>query len=407
MADIQDILKNPIKMTALGIDDTGLHKHPITEDEARHILAYYRPDETLKQILWHSQRPLSAAALLSLKNGDTVFLKRHTHKIRTVQGLLAGHNFMIFLAQQGLPVVPPCRTYENTGTYKGQSGSSDSLVTTEKGIYELFPPLYGPPFYGQDLYRHVSSWQAYQTPAHACEAGAMLARLHRKSTGYTTPPGTDDLLVSACQLLLAEDFPKSLEQWFAKYGPLHPALDALGKNQNILAEIRTCLLPWHNILRPLLPEIQPCWGHGDWHGSNLAWAQEKPCQVFDFSMSTRTNIPFDLAVAIERSFIDWMNPDTPHSVRTQQLRAFLRGYYNIRPLTQTEYQLTKAFLPLCHVEFALAEIAWYHDIQGEPARADLVRHAYLLGHAKWFSTTEGAKLLQVLDDCAQTQAETE
>nr|WP_035447463.1 phosphotransferase [Asaia prunellae] len=146
------------------------------------------------------------------------------------------------------------------------------------------------------------------------------------------------------------------------------------------------------------------WGHGDWYGSNLIWqgpsGKETVSAVFDFSMADKTTRCFDIAVALERSMIDWMKPrrtlaHSPPFFRTEpeQIVAFLAGYERSHPLTMQEREDIAAFLPLAHITFACSEIWYYQALLNAPELAKTTYETYLLGHAQWFGTAEGKSLL--------------
>jgi hypothetical protein len=48
------------------------------------------------------------------------------------------------------------------------------------------------------------------------------------------------------------------------------------------------------------------------------------------------------------------------------------------------------------VEYALSEVEYFADVVGKPDLADLAYDGYLLGHARWFASPEGAALLEHL-----------
>ena len=62
---------------------------------------------------------------------------------------------------------------------------------------------------------------------------------------------------------------------------------------------------------PLLGALEPQWGHGDWHPWNTAWSSTGSgavvSGVFDLGLANRTFAVHDLAIALERSTIDWLN----------------------------------------------------------------------------------------------------
>ncbi|GAN64720.1 aminoglycoside phosphotransferase/kinase family protein [Acetobacter orientalis] len=121
--------------------------------------------------------------------------------------------------------------------------------------------------------------------------------------------------------------------------------------------------------------------------------QDTVACVLDFGMAERTCAPFDLAVALERSMIDWLHPEAQRTVYDAHITAFLQGYAQVRPLSAQERACVAAFLPLVHVEFALSEVAYFGGLLHDTASAEVAYTDYLLGHAQWFSTPQGQAVL--------------
>ncbi len=113
-------------------------------------------------------------------------------------------------------------------------------------------------------------------------------------------------------------------------------------------------------------------------------------------MADRTCAVFDLAVALERSGVMWLDLAGPDVVVYPQIQALLEGYQNVRPLSAAERALLVAFLPLVHVEFALSEVAYFGTLLKDAASAEVAYTEYLLGHARWFAGDEGRALLDWL-----------
>jgi hypothetical protein len=51
---------------------------------------------------------------------------------------------------------------------------------------------------------------------------------------------------------------------------------------------------------------------------------------------------------------------------------------------------------LCHAEFALSEADYFLGVLRSPDQARLASVDYLVGHARWFRSRSGAKLLDAL-----------
>jgi Ser/Thr protein kinase RdoA (MazF antagonist) len=153
---------------------------------------------------------------------------------------------------------------------------------------------------------------------------------------------------------------------------------------------------------PLLAGLEPLWGHGDWHPSNLTWDSASPdaevVAVFDFGLANRTFAVHDLAVALERSVVAWL--DLAESGRAGvdlgDADALLGGYAEVRPLSPAEARALPEVLPVAHLEYALSEIEYFADVVASPALADLAYDTYLVGHTRWFAGPDGAAFLDHL-----------
>jgi Ser/Thr protein kinase RdoA (MazF antagonist) len=165
-------------------------------------------------------------------------------------------------------------------------------------------------------------------------------------------------------------------------------------------------LPAIGRLASLLPRLGRLWGHGDWHPSNLTWTAPGPgagvAAVIDLGLANRTFAAHDLAVAIERSAVSWLDlagsgqarPDLP------AVAALLDGYQSVRRLSQAELAALPLLLPVVHVEYALSEVEYFASVVRSPENADLAYHGYLVGHARWFGTPQAEPLLSQLRERA-------
>ncbi|OLR69157.1 hypothetical protein BI311_25370 [Xanthomonas citri pv. citri] len=144
-------------------------------------------------------------------------------------------------------------------------------------------------------------------------------------------------------------------------------------------DLATHLLPWHARAWPLLSAphaMPPLWTHGDWHASNLLWETDhgatEVSAIFDFGLSDRCSALFDLATAIERNLIPWLQLDAGARAQAQlqQLDALLDGYALHRPLSATQLRCLAALLPIVHADFALSEIEYFAAITHSPDNVD-------------------------------------
>ena len=353
---------------------------PLTSGEVRAVLAGYSGG-TAADITWHSPRPWSAAAVARWP-GRAVFVKRHHVRVRTARQLAAEHAFISHLRDRGIPAPAVLRT-------------TDGATTVRRGdfCYEVHD-LAG----GHDLYRDAMSWTPFISLDHARAAGAELARLHRAAASFpwqARPPG---VLLSGCDIVLAADPVQRLGRLLSQ----RPGLAGYLTARSWRADLARHVLPAIRRAAPLLAGLPRQWGHGDWHPSNLTWTaagvSAAVAGVFDFGLANRTLAVHDLATALERSTVSWL--DLAESGRAAAdlaaVDALLDGYHAVRPLSPGEAAALAGVLPVVHVEYALAEIEYFHDVVHSPGRADLAYDGYLLGHARWFGGPAGRGMLDHL-----------
>src|SRR6266487_4820851 len=114
---------------------------PLTGEEVSAVLARYGRPGGAVAIRWRSPRPMSAAALASLR-GEEVFVKRHHVLVRSPAQLAAEHAFAAHL--RALSVAVPAVLRLPDGTTTVRSGDY---------VYEVHDRAEG-----IDLYRDAVSW---------------------------------------------------------------------------------------------------------------------------------------------------------------------------------------------------------------------------------------------------------
>ncbi|MCW8806555.1 MAG: phosphotransferase [Rhodanobacter sp.] len=333
---------------------------------------------------WHSPRPLSAACLVDTAAG-MVFIKRHHRRVRSVATLTEEHRFMAHLRRAGLPVPAVLRnTQEQTATAIGD------------WIYEIHQRAAG-----VDLYRDAISWSPLPNREHAHRAGRMLARLHDAAAGYDAAQRDTHILVARSELISSADPIATLRaQW-----PDRPGLADYLRDRDWQNDFAQLLAPWHAAVQPRLMQQPRLWTHNDWHVSNLCWnepgSHAQITAVLDFGLAAATFALFDLATAIERNAIAWLELDTGTGAAHAEIAlALIEGYRQQRPLQAADVHLLADLLPLVHVDFALSEVEYFHAITGSRDNADVAYDTFLRGHAAWFATTPGQALLQSIHDGA-------
>ena len=115
--------------------------------------------------------------------------------------------------------------------------------------------------------------------------------------------------------------------------------------------------------------------------------------------------------AIERNIVEWLalvnDPARPDDVpiHLDHLDAFLDGYESVRPLSSDESRALAPMAALCHAEFALSEADYFLGVLRSEEKAQMAYDGWLVGHARWFSSAPGRKLLEFLRDRAAQTSE--
>jgi Ser/Thr protein kinase RdoA (MazF antagonist) len=120
--------------------------------------------------------------------------------------------------------------------------------------------------------------------------------------------------------------------------------------------------------------------------------------VLDLGLANRTAAIHDLALALERSVVDWLDLARTGEVRADldAADAILAGYESVRPLDEDESAALIAVLPVVHLEFALSEVEYFADVVNSETNAALAYNGYLIGHARWFQEARGEELIERL-----------
>lgn len=352
-------------------------------EEVRELLSGYADIGAPERISWHSPRPLSAACLVQCRNA-LVFVKRHHHTVRTLATLEEEHRFIDHLRAACLPL---------PAVLRDRAGHSARAIG--EWVHEVHQHALG-----TDIYRDTMSWQPPASAQHACTAGAMLGRLHRASSDYHAPQRDTHILVARSELLCAADPIAALHAQL----PQRPSLAAYLRQRDWQSELASVLAPWHAAIQPRLSQQARLWTHGDWHVSNLCWSDAgyaaDVTAVLDFGLAAATFALFDLATAIERNAISWLQLERgSDAVHSEIACALIRGYRQQRELDAEAVHLLADLLPLVHLDFALSEVEYFHAI-ADPHKADLAYDTFLRGHAAWFGSPPGRALLEVIHACA-------
>ena len=353
---------------------------PLTDEEVSGVLARYgRPDAAV--VSWHSPRPMSAAALVR-HGGEELFVKRHHLLVRTAGQLAAEHALAAHLHALGV-AVPAVLRLPDGGTTVGSGDYVYEVHARADGI---------------DLYRDVLSWEPFTSLHHARAAGAALARFHRASASFGLPARPPGVLTNSCEVVTAPDPLAAVARLAAQRPGLASYLDRRRWRDDLTRYHQPAIAR----LAPLLPGLGRLWGHGDFHPSNLTWTAPSPdadvVAVIDLGLANRTFAAHDLAVAIERSAVAWLDlAETGRATADiPAVDALLAGYQAVRPLSGTELLAVAWLLPVVHLEYALSEVEYFASVVHSPSNADLAYDTYLVGHTRWFAGPDGSALLSHL-----------
>jgi len=352
----------------------------VTAPEAAAILVRFPQAGAFEQLVWHSPRPFSAAALLRTDRGEFV-LKRHHPRLRSPAALAKEHAFMAHLRAAGICVPDVVATEHGTGAL-AHDGWTVELHRRAPGL---------------DLYRDRPSWTPFLTPSHAHAAGDALARLHRAAQGFVAGERRAHPLVASFTILPARDSLAAAEAYVAA----RPALARYLADKPWRADLARLFAVLGTGLSEHLADQPVLWTHNDWHPSNMLWAADGTVStVFDFGLAAPTCALHDLATAIERTAIPWLDiSEGRHDAPTDgaDAVALLRGYQARTALSRADIATILRLLPLVHLEFALSEIDYFAGVLQDRDQADLAWHGYALGHADWFLSPPGQRFLQQLE----------
>ncbi len=375
---------SPHRVQGLNNDSVAADWPAISEREIAWLREQYPQLDGVGAALWHSPRPMSAAAIVE-GAAESFFIKRHHHSVRSAATLSEEHRFIAHLAEAGVPVVNVL-----------QDRHGDTALEHDGWTYELHAAAEG-----EDLYRDAPSWTPLTELDQAREAGRMLAMLHQASESYTAPQRSTHMLVTRDDLLRTANPIAMLEGDLIE----RPALADYLSHKPWKSDLQQTLLPWHVGLAQRLKNEPQLWAHNDWHVSNLLWRRQGDATVvatvLDFGLASPTSAVFDLATAIERNAVAWLELERgAQAVYVDTALALLAGYRDVRPFSAAQVHLLADLLPLVHFDFALSEVEYFNGATGSTADADVAYHTFLLGHAQWFRSADGQALLAALHSAA-------
>lgn len=348
------------------------------------------------ETLWCSPRPFSSAVRVKVLQDQTLpdgvstaatsapqyFIKRSHRSFRSARDILQEHAVLQHLARKGIPVAK-------------LMSSNYGLTALELGdwSYEVYATAAG-----LDLYADQQSWKPFFHADHAAKAGALVARLHLAMQDFPERQGRSAAyLVSNQQLLDSENIVAALQARIEQ----SPELSRYFADKVLPTEFLDRIAQVHHHIKPALQQASRIWTHNDLHASNLFWsadsAQAEITAVIDFGLADRNSALYDLAVTIERNFIDWLALEQGARIDVDEagLTAFLQAYFAATPPPE-DFSVLPELLKIVHLDFAFSELEYFVGISRNLKHADAAYYDWIVGHVDWFFGEQGQHLTQML-----------
>ena len=370
----------------------------ITVPELHRLQSYYPCLQGSVKILWCSPRPFSSAVLIEVvqalaSTGQTnlhpYFIKRSHRSFRRAQDILQEHAVLQHLASKNIPVATLI-------------SSNCGQTTLEVGdwTYEVYEKAAG-----FDLYVDQQSWTPFFYTEHAAKVGSLLAKLHTAMQDFPELHGRSArYLVSNQQLLESENIVTAIQQRIQN----SPELSRYFADKNLDAVFLERIFQTHRKIKHVLQQATKIWTHNDLHASNLFWSTQSAdaniTAVIDFGLSDRNSALYDLAITIERNFIDWLALEHTSQINVDEagLSAFLQAYCaEIHP--QQDFSILPELLKIVHLDFAFSELEYFVGITQNLKHADAAYYDWIVGHVNWFFTEQGQKFTQTFTRLLQRE----
>ena len=361
----------------------------ITVPELHRLQSYYPCLQGSVKILWCSPRPFSSAVLIEVvqalaSTGQTnlhpYFIKRSHRSFRRAQDILQEHAVLQHLASKNIPVATLIT-----------SNCGQTALEVGDWTYEVYEKAAG-----FDLYVDQQSWTPFFYTEHAAKVGSLLAKLHTAMQDFPELHGRSTrYLVSNQQLLESENIVTAIQQRIDN----SPELSRYFADKNLDAVFLERIFQTHRKIKHVLQQATKIWTHNDLHASNLFWSTQSAdaniTAVIDFGLSDRNSALYDLAITIERNFIDWLALEHTSQISVDEagLSAFLQAYFaEIYP--QQDFSILPELLKIVHLDFAFSELEYFVGITQNLKHADAAYYDWIVGHVNWFFTEQGQQFTQ-------------
>ena len=370
----------------------------ITVPELHHLQPYYPCLQGSVQILWCSPRPFSSAVLVEVMqalastgqtNFHSYFIKRSHRSFRRAQDILQEHAVLQHLASKNIPVATLI-----------SSNCGQTALELGDWTYEVYEKAAG-----FDLYVDQQSWTPFFYTEHAAKVGSLLAKLHTAMQDFPELHGRSTrYLVSNQQLLESENIVTAIQQRIDN----SPELNRYFADKNLDAVFLERIFQTHRKIKHVLQQATKIWTHNDLHASNLFWSTQSAdaniTAVIDFGLSDRNSALYDLAITIERNFIDWLALEHTSQISIDEagLSAFLQAYC-AEIHSQQDFSILPELLKIVHLDFAFSELEYFVGITQNLKHADAAYYDWIVGHVNWFFTEQGQQFTQTFTRLLQRE----
>ena len=281
---------------------------PLTSAEVHTVMARYPQPAGDEMITWRSPRPMSAAGLIR-RGGVDLFVKRHHIRVRTPAQLAVEHAFIGHLRARGIAAPAVLR-------------AADGVTATRHGdfVYEVHE-LAG----GLDVYRDAVSWTPYASLGHARAAGAALARLHaRRRTASRCRPGTPPCSPAAARSSWRPTRWRGSNGWpgGARAGEY---LDGRAWPDDLTGHVLPAIRRGRAAAGPAAPAVGPRGLASVQPDLDVGRPGRRCGRAFDFGLANRTFAVHDLATALERAAVSWLDLADPRAARAGPRQTWTRS----------------------------------------------------------------------------------
>lgn len=351
----------------------------LTDEEVDRVLAPFPEAGTRQRIAWHSDRPLSAAAIVDTTDGP-VFVKRQTRRVRHPDDLRFEHELAATLDRAGIATPRPLATEDG-----------ERWVGDDDWLYEV--TTVAP---GEDRYRDSHTWGRGLAAADARELGRLLARAHSALDGAEVGTRSVRFQRVGFDLAGAEDLGRALRADLDRRPELARFL-----SEDDVAAIEAAFAPSHAAVRAAgrLPVRA---GHGDPQANNLFWDGPHVAAVIDFHVAGHQPAVAELAAAVDRNALHWLEilEGDDDAWSPDVAAAIVGGYATERPLAPAERAALVPLLALHRLDFAWSLLDHYATVEADADRAGWCRDVFLQAHPRWLGSGAGAPVADAVAEAA-------